>query len=99
MGGGGVMIRFHFSLHTVEVCGQNRVALLIVCRQVVSLLHYDDAEQGTKVDPSPGYPLVCINVSMAGSSTQNTSAGFQHWTYSFDLFTGLAYKHNYVYIQ
>lgn len=37
---------------------------LIVYVQVVSLLHYDDAEQGTKVDPSPGYPLVCINVSM-----------------------------------
>ena len=38
---------------------------LFLCIQVVSLLHYDDAEQGTKVDPSPGYPLVCINVSMA----------------------------------
>ena len=87
------MIRFHFSLHTVEVCGQRKVVLLIVCRQVVSLLHYDDAEQGTKVDPSPGYPLVCINVSMAGSSTQNTSDGFQHWTYSFYLSTGSAYKH------
>ncbi|XP_076458587.1 LOW QUALITY PROTEIN: extracellular matrix organizing protein FRAS1-like [Babylonia areolata] len=28
---------------------------------VVSLLHYDDADQGTKVDPSPGYPLICVN--------------------------------------
>ncbi|XP_048248290.1 extracellular matrix organizing protein FRAS1-like isoform X2 [Haliotis rufescens] len=27
---------------------------------VVSLLNYDDAELGTKIDPSPGYPLVCI---------------------------------------
>ena len=37
-----------------------KTALSVV--QAVSLLHYDDAEQGTKVDPSPGYPLVCINV-------------------------------------
>lgn len=28
---------------------------------VVSLLQYDDAEQGTKVEPSPGYPLICIS--------------------------------------
>ncbi|XP_050394788.2 extracellular matrix organizing protein FRAS1 [Patella vulgata] len=28
---------------------------------VVSLLHYDDAEQGIKINPSPGYPLVCVS--------------------------------------
>lgn len=32
--------------------------------QVVSLLKYDDVEAGMKVDPSPGYPLVCITVSI-----------------------------------
>ena len=29
----------------------------------MSLLKYDDAEQGVKVNPSPGYPVVCITVS------------------------------------
>ncbi|GFO33130.1 extracellular matrix protein fras1-like [Plakobranchus ocellatus] len=27
---------------------------------VVSLLHFDEAAQGMKVNPSPGYPLVCL---------------------------------------
>ncbi|XP_013794564.2 extracellular matrix protein FRAS1-like [Limulus polyphemus] len=27
---------------------------------VVSLLHYDNVEEGTKTDPSPGYPLICV---------------------------------------
>ncbi|KAL4240400.1 Extracellular matrix protein fras1 [Mactra antiquata] len=27
---------------------------------VVSLLKYDDIESGLKIDPSPGYPLVCV---------------------------------------
>ncbi|XP_035826399.1 extracellular matrix protein FRAS1 [Aplysia californica] len=27
---------------------------------VVSLLHLDDVEKGVKVNPSPGYPLVCL---------------------------------------
>ncbi|XP_069123568.1 extracellular matrix organizing protein FRAS1-like [Argopecten irradians] len=28
---------------------------------VVSLLHYDDVETGSKKDPSPGYPLICVS--------------------------------------
>ncbi|CAK8671603.1 unnamed protein product [Clavelina lepadiformis] len=27
---------------------------------VVSLLHYDEVDDGLKTDPSPGYPLVCV---------------------------------------
>ncbi|XP_041363241.1 extracellular matrix organizing protein FRAS1-like isoform X2 [Gigantopelta aegis] len=27
---------------------------------VVSLLYYDDVEQGVKAKPSPGYPLICV---------------------------------------
>ncbi|KAL3876627.1 hypothetical protein ACJMK2_034445 [Sinanodonta woodiana] len=27
---------------------------------VVSLLHYDKTEEGMKVNPSPGYPIVCV---------------------------------------
>ena len=26
----------------------------------MSLLHYDDVEMGSKTDPSPGYPLICV---------------------------------------
>ncbi|ESO99609.1 hypothetical protein LOTGIDRAFT_173674 [Lottia gigantea] len=28
---------------------------------VVSLLNYEDVEQGSKINPSPGYPVVCIS--------------------------------------
>ena len=28
---------------------------------VVSLLHLDDADKGVKVNPSSGYPIVCLN--------------------------------------
>ena len=36
---------------------------IIVIFQVVSLLKYDNADKGVKVNPSPGYPVVCITVS------------------------------------
>ena len=26
----------------------------------VSLLHYDDVKAGLEVDPSPGYPIICV---------------------------------------
>ena len=37
----------------------------MVCFQVVSLLKYDDAEQGVKLPPSTGYPVVCVTVSLS----------------------------------
>ena len=32
--------------------------------QVVSLMDYDDIESALDNDPSPGYPLVCVTVSV-----------------------------------
>lgn len=36
---------------------------LIVCTQVVSLLHLDNLHTDYREEPSPGYPLVCVSVS------------------------------------
>ncbi|XP_053388167.1 extracellular matrix organizing protein FRAS1-like isoform X2 [Mercenaria mercenaria] len=67
---------------------------------VVSLLKYDDVEAGMKIDPTPGYPLVCITPcsvhhptykmthSLCEEAKINQSAMFYRWEVAIPDMTG-----------